>query len=198
MIMLLCCTSRIPHPFTFTSSLTLYLLRSLCFPHSKISANYSCVIEMSWAGVGEERIDNDYTWPVPWQLFQLMYVPERSAGLQGGEMGGGGRRRRGGGRHKHNTNIRRHAWHMKQIWNDRDAGVFYMTALSWSSVFVCYFGGWLFQITSLLKMLQSAGKHKHINNTLACVSPSSALNHSCREKVMVLGWGGGVVCVGEV
>lgn len=43
---------------------------------------------MSSAGVGEERIDNDYTWPLPWQLFPLMCVPVRSAGLQGGEAGG--------------------------------------------------------------------------------------------------------------
>lgn len=52
--------------------LTLPLYLFLFLPHSQETFNYSSLTEMASAGVGEEIIDNDYTWPLPWQLFQLM------------------------------------------------------------------------------------------------------------------------------
>lgn len=52
---------------------------------------------MSSAGVGEEIIDNDYTWPVPWQLFQLMCVCVRLWGALGSWEEG----ERRGEKHKH-------------------------------------------------------------------------------------------------
>lgn len=75
-------------PLNFCHSSSVPLSVSLP-PTLSDTVNYSCVTEMSSAGVGEERIDNDYTWPLPWQLFQLMCVPVRSTRLRGGKAGGG-------------------------------------------------------------------------------------------------------------
>lgn len=167
------------------SSSTQFLSVCLCTtvylalpPTLSDTGNYSCVTEMSSAGVGEERIDNDYTWPLPWQLFQLMCAPVRSAGLQGREGG------------KRNTNIWSHVCHMKWIWagsergGGRDKGVFCNT---WQQHPICLRSCIVISGASLFKMLPSISKQIY---TLSCFCGSQP----CTESFMQRKGGGGGVC----